>query len=262
METAQTSNIAGTIFKEIRRQIFRGELAPGERLPGERELAARYKTNRNTLREAVRKLEQSRLVTVRHGQGVTVSDYRKTGTMELLPAYLESAPELSEVVHLLEDILPARLMVLEFATRLAVKRSNKSDLERLRDITELLITAFERGDPKIVGHGFQRWLEALIDAGHSVSIRWIANPFLEAYREIIDRFPALWVLEPSFPRHLKDFIVALEAGDEATAIQVTREYYRRVDGAFMKALEAVLAHRMQQDAQEDTEPEKKKPDQP
>ena len=31
------------------------------------------------------RLEQSRLVTVRHGQGVTVCDYRKTGTMELLP---------------------------------------------------------------------------------------------------------------------------------------------------------------------------------
>ncbi len=106
----------------------------------------------------------------------------------------------------------------------------------MRDITDLLIAAFERGDPKIVGHGFQRWLDALIDAGHSVSIRWIANPFLEAYRDIIDRYPALWVLEPSFPQHLKDFIAALADGDEERAIDVTRKYYRRVDDAFMRAL--------------------------
>ena len=69
-------NIAATIYRELRRQILHGELAPGERLPGERELAQRYDTNRNTLREAVRMLEQARLVTVRHGQGVTVADFR------------------------------------------------------------------------------------------------------------------------------------------------------------------------------------------
>jgi DNA-binding GntR family transcriptional regulator len=117
-----------------------------------------------------------------------------------------------------------------------VRRANSSDIDRLRDITDLLIAAFERGDPKVIGHGFQRWLDALIDAGHSVSIRWIANPFLEAYRDIIDRYPALWVLEPSFPQHLKDFIVALAEGNEERAIEATRKYYRRVDDSFMRAL--------------------------
>src|SRR5690606_32768363 len=58
-------NIADTIFRELRRQILVGELSAGQRLPGERDLATQYGTNRNTLREAVRKLEQARLVTVR-----------------------------------------------------------------------------------------------------------------------------------------------------------------------------------------------------
>jgi GntR family transcriptional regulator, transcriptional repressor for pyruvate dehydrogenase complex len=242
-DAQQASKIASTIFLDLRRQILSGGLAPGERLPGERELAATYDTNRNTLREAVRRLEQSRLVTVRHGQGVTVADFRRTGTMELLPAFLESSDDPSEMFHILEDILPARLMVLEFASRLAVQRGNKSDIERLRDITELLIPAFERGDQVVIGHGFQRWLDALIDAGHSLAVRWIANPFLEAYRDIIDRFPALWVLEPSFPQHLRDFIAALDAGDEDRAIEVTRHYYRRVDAAFTKAIEVALGAR-------------------
>jgi GntR family transcriptional repressor for pyruvate dehydrogenase complex len=243
------SKIASTIFLDLRRQILSGELNPGERLPGERELAQKYDTNRNTLREAVRRLEQSRLVTVRHGQGVTITDFRRTGTMELLPAFLESSGDPSEVFHILEDILPARLMVLEFASRLAVERATKSDIERLRDITELLIPAFERGDQVVIGHGFQRWLDALIDAGHSLAVRWIANPFLEAYRDIIDRFPSLWVLEPSFPQHLRDFIGALDTGDADRAIEVTRTYYRRVDGAFMKAVEGLLGTRPRSSAE-------------
>lgn len=238
-----SNNIAATIFRDLRRQILRGELGAGERLPGERELAAKYKTNRNTLREAVRMLEQARLVTVRHGQGVTVADFRRTGNLELLPPFLETAPDLGEVAHLLEDILPARLLVLEFAARLAARRADRDDLSRLRDITELMIPAFERGDPTVIAHGFQRWLDALIEAGHSVAVRWIANPFLDAYRELMDRFPALWVLEPSFPQHLRDFIAALEAGEEEQAVSVLRTYYDRVDRALMQILGGVMSKR-------------------
>jgi DNA-binding FadR family transcriptional regulator len=240
-DRSSASNIATTIFRDLRRQILRGELGAGERLPGERELAAKYRTNRNTLREAVRMLEHARLVTVRHGQGVTVADFRRTGNLELLPPFLETTPDLGEVAHLLEDILPARLLVLEFATQLAARRADREDIARLRDITELLIPAFERGDPTVIAHGFQRWLDALIEAGHSVAVRWIANPFLEAYRELMDRFPALWVLEPSFPQHLRDFITALEAGEEERAISVLRAYYDRVDRALMQILGGVMS---------------------
>jgi GntR family transcriptional regulator, transcriptional repressor for pyruvate dehydrogenase complex len=236
-------NIAATIFRDLRRQILNGDLGAGERLPGERELAQRYETNRNTLREAVRMLEQARLVTVRHGQGVTISDFRRTGTLERLPPFLENSGDVAEVAHLLEDILPARLLVLEYASRLAVRRADPSDVARLRDITDLMIAAFERGDLVVIAHGFQRWLDALIDAGHSVAVRWIANPFLDAYRDLMDRFPALWVLEPTFPRHLRDLITNIEAGNEEQAIEVLRGYYHRVDASLIQALGGVFERR-------------------
>lgn len=233
-------NIAATVFQDLRRAILSGEFSPGERLPGERELAQKYQTNRNTLREAVRRLEHARLVTVRHGQGVTVSDFRKTGTMELLPPFLENSKDLGEIAHLLEDILPARLLVLEFATKLAAQRAAPADVTRIRDITDLLIAAFDRGDPVVIAHGFQRWLDALIEAGHSVAVRWIANPFLDAYRELLDRFPALWVLEPSFPQHLRDVASSIERGEEEAALVALRAYYQRVDRALMQTLSGVM----------------------
>ncbi len=235
-----STNIADTVFRSLRQQILGGTLAAGTRLPGERELATKYSTNRNTLREAVRRLEQSHLVTVRHGQGVTVCDFRRTGTMELLPAFLETAGDISEVYHLVEDILPARLLVLEFATRLSVHRATRSDCQRLQDVTELLIAAFERRDPVVIAHGFQRWLDALIDSSHSVTIRWIANPFLDAYRELMDKFPSLWVLDESFPVHLKEVIEAIETNDEEAAIKSTRDYYARIDNELLAGLAGIL----------------------
>ena len=93
-------------------------------------------------------------------------------------------------------------------------------------------------------------VDALVDAGHSVAVRWIANPFLEAYRELMDRFPGLWVLEPSFPQYLRDFSAALESGDTEGAIALTRAYYQRVDRAFMQALALVMTHKKSAPASE------------
>ncbi|HSC88164.1 MAG TPA: GntR family transcriptional regulator [Polyangiaceae bacterium] len=235
-------NIASTVFLDLRRQILSGELAAGERLPGERELAARYGTNRNTLREAVRRLEQTRLVTVRHGQGVTVADFHRTGTMELLAPLLEASNDYAELALIVQDILPARLIVLEFAARLASQRADRTDIERLRDITDLLVSATEGSDPNVLAKGFQRWLEALVDAGHSVAMRWVANPFLDSYRELLDRFPTVWVLDPHFPDHLKKFIVALEAGDEEKAVQALRGYYTKIDSAVRASFSTIASH--------------------
>ena len=234
-------NIARAVFVDLRKQILSGKLGPGERLPGERELAAHYHTNRNTLREAVRRLEQTNLVTVRHGQGVTVSDFRRTGTMELLAPFLESSADYPEMAHVIQDLLPARLIVLEYAARLAVQRADRTDIERLRDITDLIVSATGTSDASVIAKGFQRWLEALVDACHSVTVRWVANPFLDAYRELLERFPDVWVLDPKFPLHLKRFLAALESGDEEKALAALRNYYAKIDDAVRQTF-GHLAH--------------------
>jgi DNA-binding FadR family transcriptional regulator len=240
-ESPRNANIADTIFADLRQQILSGSIKPGQRLVGERELAGKYGTNRNTLREAVRKLEQARLVVVKHGRGVTVSDFKKTGTLELLAPFLQTGPDIADVALIVEDILPPRILLLEYAARLAARRADQADIDRLRQISDLLITAFESGTPLLVARGFQSWLDALVDAGHSVAIRWIANPFFDALRETLTRFPMLWVMEPSFPKHLRDLVVALESGDEDKAAELTRSYYQRVDSILMKFLRAGIA---------------------
>lgn len=238
---AESQNIARNVFEDLRHQILAGNLAPGERLPGERELAARYGTNRNTLREAVRRLEQARLVTVRHGQGVTVADFRRTGTMDLLAPLFEASSDYMEMSQIIQDILPARLLVLEFAGRLAVRRADTSDVKRLRDITDLIISASDTADAAVMAKGFQRWLEALIDAGHSVAIRWVANPFLDSFRELLERFPEVWVMDKRFPSHLSSFVDALEDGSEERAVQTLRQYYDAIDSAVREGFSAIAS---------------------
>ncbi|MGH3853077.1 MAG: GntR family transcriptional regulator [Pseudonocardiaceae bacterium] len=65
------------IADAVRALITAGELAPGDKLPSERELARRFGTARNTAREAIRLLTEEALVTARHGRGVFVREKQR-----------------------------------------------------------------------------------------------------------------------------------------------------------------------------------------
>jgi GntR family transcriptional regulator len=65
------------IADAVRALITAGELAPGDKLPSERELARRFGTARNTAREAIRLLTEEALVTAQHGRGVFVREKQR-----------------------------------------------------------------------------------------------------------------------------------------------------------------------------------------
>ncbi len=236
----QSSPLAERNFKDLRSHIIRGELQAGERLPAERQLAESYGANRNTVREAIRKLEQARLVSVRHGQGVTVCDFRQTATIEILGPFLESCPDPGERVSVMLDLLAARNEVVGYAVDLAARRARVSGKRRLAEISTRLRERFEARDALAVAQLTQDWLEAIIDTAHSLPIRWLANPFLELHEGLIQRFPSLCVLEPSLPGYLEAFLIALEARDGPRCRELTRTYFQRVD---LLLLERVGAER-------------------
>lgn len=234
------TDLADDIFADLRRRILAGELRAGERLTPERELAERYRTNRNTLREAVSRLEHSRLVSVRQGQGVTVQDFRRAGGIELLAPFLEHGADVAEKSRLLADLLPARTQVVETAVRLAAARADDADLARLRSLCAALEAAFHVGDRLALNDGYHAWLDALVDAARSVPVRWVANPFLDASRALIGRFPDLWMIEPSFPAHLSATMTGVAERDAERAVAATRAYYEKVDRALLAGLSALL----------------------
>ncbi|GAA3472827.1 GntR family transcriptional regulator [Nonomuraea roseola] len=57
------------IADDLRRQIVTGELAPGERLPTEHDLAARYSTTRATVRKALAVLRSEGRIDSSQGSG-------------------------------------------------------------------------------------------------------------------------------------------------------------------------------------------------
>lgn len=61
------------VVEALRRDMLEGVYPVGTHLPTEEELTARFGMSRNTIREALRELRQSGLVTSRRGSGTTVA---------------------------------------------------------------------------------------------------------------------------------------------------------------------------------------------
>lgn len=231
---------AERIFEILRRQILSDELRAGDALEGERVLAPRLDTNRNTLREAIRKLEQAELVTVRHGKSAAIADFRRTGRTELIGPFLEHGADVGERVRALEDILRLRLHVVDAVLELAAERREPEDVARLDAICAEQVAAFERGDRAALARGDGAWLGALVDAARSLPMRWMANGLLDVFEHMAARLPGIWLVEKSYPDFLRGLVAAIRDGDAGRAREVARAYFERNDRWIRPLLPAAI----------------------
>ena len=78
-------DLAAAAVGQIRDAILSGDITAGDELPSERELALRLGLNRTTVREVLTHLELLGLIDRKHGKRCRVLDYRRTGSLELIP---------------------------------------------------------------------------------------------------------------------------------------------------------------------------------
>lgn len=122
-EPVRRQSVADQVFGSLRDAILSGALAPGEALPAERELAARFGVNRHAVREAVKRLEQVRLVRVSQGGNTRVEDWRGQAGLDLT-AQLAGSSDLLAVATLTRDMLEMRACVGADAARLCAERAD------------------------------------------------------------------------------------------------------------------------------------------
>ncbi len=127
------TNLNQQVASKILSRILSGTLAPGDKLPPERELSEQFHINRNTLREALRQIENLGLLNVRQGDGIYVKDYRGCGNLELIKHMLYS--DLPSRQKTIESILEIRgILIPEIAAKAALMISK----EELREIKETI----------------------------------------------------------------------------------------------------------------------------
>jgi GntR family transcriptional repressor for pyruvate dehydrogenase complex len=91
MDSIQKTSISEQVYLQLRKQILNGTLPTGAELPSERELAEKLGVNRGAVREAIKRLQQARLVRVRHGGATQVENFEEEGGLELLPSLMSTS---------------------------------------------------------------------------------------------------------------------------------------------------------------------------
>jgi GntR family transcriptional regulator, transcriptional repressor for pyruvate dehydrogenase complex len=126
-------SVTSKAIDSIRAMIRSGELAPGERLPPEQELAERLGVSRGSLREAVRALSQINVLDVRRGDGTYVTSLAPSELLSGMVFALEllQAKDLDEVVEVRQLLLPP-------AAALAAQRVTDDQLAQMHEVIEHL----------------------------------------------------------------------------------------------------------------------------
>src|SRR3984957_3984114 len=108
------------VADRIRATIFKDKLALFQRMPSERDLAAQFGVSRVVVREAIRTLETSGLVTVKKGPkgGIFVTQDYERQIVDTIPNLLAGGEDK------LDNLLEIRLLIEPYAAaRLAEHRS-------------------------------------------------------------------------------------------------------------------------------------------
>ncbi|MEU6568949.1 FadR/GntR family transcriptional regulator [Streptomyces parvulus] len=115
--------VSDQLFTLLRDRILTGTLAAGAPMTAERELAAEFGVNRHAVREAVKRLQQARLVEVSHGGRTRVLDWRRTAGLDLA---VQLARATGSPTHdLRRDVLEMRASIGADAARLCAARCSR-----------------------------------------------------------------------------------------------------------------------------------------
>lgn len=236
LKPVRRQSVSDAVFEQLRDRIVGGEMTPGAPLPPERELAKLLGVNRQAVREALKRLEQMRLVSIQHGGGTRVSDFRETGHLDLLEALVGSGPAVDTGV--LRSIMEMRSALSPNIARLAARRASRAVQRKLDACVAAMSEAKDLRSLQALALKF--WT-ALVEGSDNVAYRLAHNTLRAAYEPFLD------VLAPALEAELADRAAyaaladAVRRRDEKAAEDRARELSRKGEASLARLAEALEA---------------------
>lgn len=196
------------LFESLLTAILDGRYAPGDRLPSQRALAAEFGVNMASLRAAIDRLAQLRLIEVRHGEPMRVADWRSAGGLELLAHAAGSEPAL------LMSLFEARAILLREAAALAAARAGG---QQRGELTRLAAAFAGTGSEEQRQALDLEFMAAVLDASGNLVFTLILNSMRAAYMARLEDFRAIVSLPGELAPLYRDVAEEIDAGDAERA---------------------------------------------
>jgi len=237
LERVKRTSLSDAVFEQLRDRIVAGQFAPGEELPGERQLSETFGVNRGALREALKRLEQARLVAIQHGGATKVLDYKVSCGLDLL-AHLLLGPSGTMNWNVARSVIELRSALAPDIARLAAVRGGAKTADALDEIV-LEMTAHAE-DPAALQKIAMRFWSALVDGSDNLAYRLSLNTLREVYSRIEDLLTAILTDELSDLAGYRAVAKAVRAGDGAKAARRAQTIVERGAKNLLTAIEAMV----------------------
>jgi GntR family transcriptional repressor for pyruvate dehydrogenase complex len=217
-----TSRVSQVIVDQVKLLLRDGSLRPGDRLPSERDLCEQFGVSRVTIREALRVLESSGLVSIK--VGARGGAFVTTPTTERLGEGLADLLSLSHLTA--SDVTEARKVVESGALPLIVDRATDDDIADLLQLIDDGQKALTKGEYDVaMSAAFHvRLAECAHNPALTALIHSFHGPMLMSLREAKVSAP---LMGPQGHEEHRAIVVAIQSRDVAEAGRIMNAHLSR-----------------------------------
>ncbi len=239
------------VEKAIKRSIHDEVFKPGEKIPSERELVEQFQVSRVTIREALRNLQRSGLITIR--RGVRAGAYVSELTSDPITENFQNLIRLGRIDY--SHLIDARLYIEPRAAGMAARYRSDKDVRQLKNLLDQAeaLSDKDRKRSRITNVSF-----------HCEVARITKNPIIVFITESITQSYSAMIIETTsdqlnredvqkFIHEHQDILDAIIKQKSGEAYEKTRRHlietyltYSRVAGA---GLENNIDRRIRQDCE-------------
>ena len=156
--------VCSQVVAGIQSLIAERGLRPGDRIPTERELCERFGVGRSTVREAMRLLQASGVLSLQQGRGAFVNDGQVDPSVAVKPWF----PPENGVK--LRDFVEIRLAIEPLGIRLAIERASEEEIAEIARVHSLFIQTVPKRDPEQLAHFDEQFHLEIAKATHNTLI--------------------------------------------------------------------------------------------
>ncbi len=182
-QTVRTRRSFEGVCDQIRQQLLRGVLRPGDRLPGEAELAERFEISRSGVRQALRSLESAGIVESR--TGINGGFYIRKSTSDAITQAVSDMVSLGQMPT--ATVTEARIELTCLAIRLACARATDEEFDAIEADIDLHAELFRQGRGSRNTRSVGEFYRLIARATHNDVIVMLVDALSDIVRKLLAR---------------------------------------------------------------------------
>lgn len=235
LKPIQKSSVADAVYQQLRDAILDGEFAPETVLPPERALAELMHVNRGAVREALKRLEQGRLVATEPA-GTRVLDFRVSARLDLISQLLFTRTgELD--LDVARSLIELRSAISPEIARYAALRIEPEAARQLQGLCEQMRAAST--DVERLQELSQEFWDLLAAASGNIAFVLIFNTVREAHERYSRRLRSVVAAQYLDVASFEAIAGAIVRGDADDAWRQAKRHATPISGKLSEEISAL-----------------------